>query len=76
MSGRKWAGSLTLQPMARSRWEMLQTPKAISRETLSGTTREPALLQHHCQDPSGGQCPRSHHDPSLSPFSPTFFQFT
>lgn len=76
ISGRKWAGSLTLQPMAWGRWEMLQTSKANSRETLSGTTRELALLQRHCQDTDGGQCPRSHHHPSRSPFSPTFCQFT
>ena len=31
ISGRKWAGSLILQPMARGRWEMLHTPNAISR---------------------------------------------
>lgn len=40
ISGRKWAGSLTLQPMARGRWELLQISKATSRETLSRTTRE------------------------------------
>lgn len=65
ISGRKWAGSLTLQPMARGRWEMLQTPKAISREMLNTFFSITARTQTEGSAHGATITPRSHRSPQL-----------